>query len=178
MKRANILNLILEMIVIIGNIVLGVTIFVCLGLDLTIDKNVVGVLVLANGFIEVIDFIALKYAIKRKSFQNLVAACLQIILGLVLLIFNFTTEQMCVIWGICSIAFSLAKISSSILTLGQQPLINIVKMLLCSGEILFSVFLIIKTVDSLDTHLLFLGISFSIEALTLLIEFIIHRYHR
>ena len=60
----------------------------------------------------------------------------------------------------------------------KQPFLNVVIIILCVTEAIFAIFLIANTVEALDHHFIFIGISLLIEAFILLVEFLIHRYQK
>lgn len=178
MKRVSFLHILLEIIVILGNLIIGITVLTYLNHGSHGDQMFVGMILLAIGIIEFTGFMNLKFITKIKSIQNAVVAVLTVALGVIFMVAGMDISQMCLIWGICFIVFSVAKISASIVNLGHQPLLNTVVIVLCIIEIVFSIFLIVQRQESLDRHLVYLGISLVIKAVVLLIEFIVHRYQR
>ena len=64
------------------------------------------------------------------------------------------------------------------INMSHQPLLNGVRAIIAITEIVFSILLIIRTVDSLYVHMMVVGIALVVEAVTLFIEFLIHRYQR
>ena len=94
------------------------------------------------------------------------------------IIFNLDTKFICILWGSLSIAFAITKIVTAAINMTHQPLLNTVITILSIIEIVFSILLIIRTLDSLHEHMVFIGIALIVEAVTLLIEFLIHRYQR
>ena len=176
MKR-NVLHIILELIVDIGLLIIGVTILTLLVQKIGFSWQIIGSLVLAIGVLEVTDFFTWKFATRRRSIQSLAAGALSAVLGVFFMIgHKIDPKVLCVIWGIASIVFSLAKITTGVLNLSYQPLINGVKIILSVTEIVFSILLIIQKVHAIPHHMIFLGIALVVEAFTLFIEFVIHRY--
>lgn len=175
--RRNVLHIILELIVDIGFLILGVTILTMLGQNIGFPWLTIGSLVLAIGVLEVADFFTWKFATRRRSIQSLVAGALSIALGAFFMIgHNIDPKSLCIIWGICSIAFSICKIATGVMNLSYQPLINGVKIILAITEIVFSILLIAQQQHAIPHHMLYLGIALVVEAVTLFIEFVIHRY--
>lgn len=176
MKR-NALHILLELIVDIGFLVLGVTILTFLGQGIPFPFSTIGPLVLAVGVLEVADFFTWKFATRRRSIQSLAAAILSVALGIFFIIgHNIDTKVLCIIWGIASVVFSVAKIATGVMNLSYQPLINGVKIILSITEVVFSILLIIQQQHAIQHHMLFLGIALLVEAVTLFVEFVIHRY--
>ncbi len=179
MKRINTLHYVLELIVIVGFLILGVTILTFISQNQPFDRIVIGSIILAIGVLGVADFFTWKYAMKRRSIQSVVAAVLYIALGAVIMIINrLDTKIWCLMWGIGSIAFSVARIATGAVNMPYQPLINAVRIILAIIQIVFGVLLIVKTGDAVPPTMLFLGIALCTTSLILLIEFTIHRYQR
>ena len=178
MKKVNALHILLEVIVILGNLVIGITALTFMIQKASIDRVFVGSIVLAIGVIEFTDFFTWKYATKIRSIQSAVAAVLSIALGLVFIFVVMNSKIMCILWGAFSIAFSGAKIATAMLNMAHQPLLNAIKTILLIVEIVFSIVLIISTLNSLYAHVTFVGIALIIEAVILLIEFMVHRYQQ
>ena len=179
MARRNILHYILEIIVIVGFLVLGVTIFTLFFYNSPFERSVIGILILTIGVLEVADFFTWKYATKMRSIQYLVSAIANVALGAVLMIVpRMDTKVMCIIWGICNIVFAVSKIATGAVNIQYQPLINSFRIVLSIIEIVFSVLLIVRTLDAVHPHMWFLGVALCINAFILFVEFIIHRYQR
>ena len=181
MKRVNVLHLLLELLVIFGNLVLGVTVLTYMTqspLDRLLDRIFIGVIVLALGIFEFTDFFSLKYVTKMRSIQSLVAAILQIALGLLFMIVKIDSKVICILWGSVCIVASILIIITAGLNMTHQPLLNIIRIILRIIEIVFCILLLVRSLDFIDAYLIFTGVALIIEAVTLLIEFIIHRYQR
>lgn len=180
MKRRNYFRLTLELIVIIGYLVLGVTIFSFYynSPRVPFDQIFVGSLVLAMGVLELTEFITWKYAMKMRSMASFVASIVAIGLGFVFMFVKMKATVLCTLWGIFSIVFSLVKISTGSINLVYQPLISSVRIIVSITRIVFSILLLVRNPGFTNSFILFLGIVFAIEALTLFIEFMIHRYQR
>ena len=176
MKRNNILNYSLELIVILGFLVIGVTVLTYIFQNVPMDRVFIGFIIFSIGVIEFADFFTRKYATRIKSIQSLVAAIVTIGLGITFMAFDFKIELVCILYGSFGIGFAIAKIVTAALNLTRQPLLNGIKIILSIIGIVFSILLIIRTTYSLHTHMVFLGIACSIEAFVLLIEFMVHRY--
>ena len=176
MKR-NALHILLELIVDIGFLVLGVTILTFLGQGIPFPFSTIGPLVLAIGVLEVADFFTWKFATRRRSIQSLVAAILSVALGIFFIIgHNIDTKVLCLMFGIGCICFFVTTITTGIMNLSYQPLINIVKIIISITGTVFSVFLIVQRQNAIRQLMLFLGIALITKAFTLFIEFVIHRY--
>ena len=83
MKRNNILRYTLELIVILGFLVLGVTVLTYLIQKVPMDNVFIGFIVLADGVISFADFVTWKYTTRMKSIQSAVSALASIALGAV-----------------------------------------------------------------------------------------------
>ena len=178
MKRVSFLHLLLEILVILGDLIIGVTVLTFMLQGASFGRAFIGAIVLSIGILDFTDFITLKYATKMRSIQYATAAILEIALGAVFIIFNLDTKFICILWGSLSIAFAITKIVTAAINMTHQPLLNTVITILSIIEIVFSILLIIRTLDSLHEHMVFIGIALIVEAVTLLIEFLIHRYQR
>ena len=178
MKRRSFLHIALELLVLLGFLVLGVTILTFSFQKVPFDRIFVGILVSATGMLELIDFITWKYATKMRSLQMFVSAILSVVLGLLIIFIKMETNVFCYIWGGFSIAFALVKIATGTVNLAYQPLVNSVRIILSIIEIVFAILLMVRTDKAINSHILYLGIAFIVEAVTLFIEFMIHRYQR
>ena len=176
MKRHNVPKIILELIVILGFMVLGVTILTYINHQENITKTLTGLIVLTISVLSFTEFIALKMAAKLKSIQNVVVSVIGVALGIIFIALRIDIKTICVMWGIYSLAFSLSRIVTGVLNLLRQPLLNIVRIFIGIACIVLSILLIIRTVDFIKAYYSFIGISLSVESFILLIEFIIHRY--
>lgn len=178
MKRRSILHYLLEMVVILGYLVLGVTIFTFTFQKIPIDKIYIGSIVLAMGTLELVDFVTWKYATKIRSMQSFVSAIVAIALGFTLMFVKMEAKTLCYFLGWFSIGFSVVRISTASINLAFQPLISSVRIVLSITRIVFSILLLARNVNAISSFILFLGIAFAIEAVILFIEFMIHRYQR
>ena len=176
MKRRSILHYLLEIVVILGYLVLGITIFTFTFQKIPIDKIYIGSIVLAMGTLELVDYVTWKYATKIRSMQSFVSAIFAIALGFVLMFVKMEPKTLCYFLGWFSIGFSVVRISTASINLAFQPLINSVRIVLSITRIVFSILLLARNVNAIDSFILFLGIAFVIEAVILFIEFMIHRY--
>lgn len=178
MKRNNVLRYILELIVILGNLVIGVAILTYIVQDVSMDRIFLGSLLLTIGVIGITEFFTWRYVTKVRSIQSLIASIAKVGLGLSFIIFDFDNKLICILIGACSIAFALIRIVTAILNLSRQPLLNGVRTVISITEIVFAIILIIRTQDYLRAFMTFVGIALAIEAFVLLIEFMVHRYQR
>lgn len=176
MKKPNVFQIILELIVILGFIVVGVTVLTFLIQHVAVDRICIGLIIIAVGIFGLAEYFTLKFAIRIRSIANIIASVAFIVVGIIFVIFKMEIKQLCLILGITCIGCSVARITTSVLNLLRQPLLNGIRIILNLILIVFSIFLIVKTVDFLNSYLMFLGIAFLIEAGTLFIEFLIHRY--
>ena len=175
MKKANVLKIILEAIVILGSFVIGGTILMYNILDYTITRILIGLIICSVGLIGVVEFVASRIEIKLKNAQSFIIYVIGIIVGLVLVIFKIDSKPVGIIWASYNICFSLVRIYSSAITILKQPLINISRMLCNTVGIVFSIVFICKGVEFLKVYFLFSGIILLIESSILTIEFIIRR---
>jgi len=178
MRRTNIFRYVLELIVVLGHLVIGVTVLTYLFQSVPIDKVFIGAILIAIGVCNFTDFFTLKRLMKIKSAQNLAISLLTIGLGVIFILLNINMDLLCILYGAFSIGFSIVKIITAALCLTHQPLLNAIKIILNIIEIIFSIFLIIRTLDFLYGHMTFIGIALVIEAFILLVEFMVHRYQR
>ena len=178
MRKTETLHIILEIVTILSNIVIGVTILTFMFQGVVPDKSYIGSIILAIGATEMVDFLALRDLTKRRNIPNAIVAGVSMVFGFVLLFLRIDLKMTCILWGAFSIAFQIAKISNAGFNLLKEPFHNGVIIILCIIELILSIFLIVKTEHSLNTHLIFVGISLLVESLMLIIEFVIHRYQK
>ena len=175
MKKANVLQIILEAIVILGSFVIGGTILMYRILDYPITKTLLGLIILCIGTIGLTEFVSLKLELKLKNALSLVIYGIGVVLGVVLTIVKFESRTLCIIWAAYNICFSAIRIFTSILTWLKQPLLNSSRVLCNLTGIVFSIILVVKTIDFIQAYFLFAGIILLIESSILTVEFIIHR---
>ena len=176
MKKTNVLLIVLELIIIFGYIVIGVTILTYLFQHVAIDRIVIGLILMAVGVFGLTEFFTLKFSVRIKSFPILIVSILSVILGGLFIFIKFNSKDLCIILASCQMAFAIARIATAIVNLLRQPLLNGFRIIIHVTEIVFLIFLLIRTVNVLNAYLIALGIFFLIEATALLIEFLIHRY--
>ena len=176
MRKVNVFNIILELIVILGSIVIGVTVLTYIYQHEYYNKILLALIILSIGLIGLTEFFTLKFAIRFRSIQNAVASTLLIALGLVFLLLKIEMPQICLIWGIANIVLGVTHITTAVLNILRKPLINGVRIILNIILIVFSIFLMVKNIDYLNAFLVFVGIALLVEAAILLVEFIIERY--
>lgn len=176
MKKRNFLNILLELIVLFGHLIIGVTVVTFLMQGESINRIFIGLILMAMGMIEITEFFTYKIATKLKSVQGLIAAILTVALGAVFLIIKMDIKVLCILLGASCIALGITRIVTSILNLLRQPLINSVRIVLNVTMIVLCIFLIVKTLDFLGGFTTFMGIALLVEAAILLVEFLIHRY--
>ena len=175
MKKANVLQIILEAIVILGSFVIGGTVLMYRILDYPITKTLIGLIILCVGTIGLTEFVSLRLELKLKNIISLVTYGIGIVLGIVLSIVKLDSRVLCIVWGAFNICFSAARIFTSIITLLKQPLLNSTRVLCNLVGIVFSIVLICQTIDFIQAYFLFAGIILLIESSILTVEFIIHR---
>ena len=176
MKRNNFLRYSLELIVILGYLVMGVTVLTYLIQSVPMDHVFIGFVILATGVIAFTEFFTWKYVVRIKTIQSAVLAIAMVALGIVFIAIDMDPNLFCVIFGIFSIVYAVTQIVTAAILLTRQPLLNGIRIILSITEIAFSIVLIIRTVNSLHAHMTFICISLLVEAVVLLIEYMVHRY--
>ena len=176
MKRFNLFHKILEVIVILGNIVVGMTLLTYIFQGVSVDKLYLGSIVIASALIQVCDYFTLKFTIRRRSLQKLIAAIIFAVVGVLFIFLNIEMDLVCVLLGAFTIAFSFVNLTSSSANLAKKPLFNSAKIIIQILNIVFSIFLIVRMESFIYTYITYLGIAMLAEALILIIEFIIHCY--
>ena len=176
MKRVNVFQIILELIVILGFLVVGSTIGTYLFQKINVDRIAIALIVMSFGLLGITEYFTLKYVIKIKSLANLIVNVLAVAFGIVFIIIKLEMSKLCLIWGIFAIVYAVGRTTTAAINLLRQPLLNGIRIILSIIEIVFSVFLIIKNTAQLNSFLLLLAIGSIIEGATLAVEFIIHRY--
>lgn len=176
MKRNNILRYVLELIVILGYLVMGISVLTYIIQSVPMDHVFIGFIVLASSVIAFTEYFTWKFAVRVKTIQIAVAALAMIALGIVFIVVEMDPALFCIIFGICSIAFAVTQIITSAILLSRQPLLNGIKIILAITAIVFSIFLIIRTVNILYSYMTFICILLLVDAFVLLIEFMVHRY--
>jgi len=180
LRKQNRLHIALELVTIFSFIVIGITILTFMYYDVEMSKSYLGSLVLAIGVTELVSFLSMKDLVKLRNIPNGITAVLQMILGVILMVINVELPTACIIWGICNIVFLVTKVVDAGFNLIHQPFLNIILVILCIIETIFSIFLIANSADiqALNHHIVFVGVSLLIRSFILVIEFVIHRYQK
>lgn len=182
MRRTGKLRIFLEIITIFSYIVIGITILTFLNYKDTdvidVNKSYIGSIILAISVTEIVEFLSLKDIVKIKNIPNIIAAVLGIALSIVIFNLKKDITVVCIVWGICSIVLQIIKIANAGINLLRQPFLNGFLIVLRIIEIIYSAFLIAKTIDSLNWHLMYLGVALLVQAFLLIVEFMIHRYQK
>lgn len=178
MKKTNTLHIVLELITILSNIVIGVTILTFLTQGVQADKSYIGSIVLAIGATEMVEFLSLKDLAKRRHVLNAIIAILSMAFGVLLLSLPLELPIVCIVLGIVNICFLVVRVVDAAINLLRQPFLQSFIIIICILETMFSIFLIVKTVDALNNFLTYLGIALLVEAFLLVVEFVIHRYQK
>jgi len=176
MKRVNVFNIILNLIVILGSIVIGVTVLTYIYQHEYYNKILIGLIIMAIGLMGLTEFFTLRFALRMRSIQNAVISALSVGLGLIFILVKLEMKQICLIWAISNFVIASVHITTSVINILRKPLINGARIILNVLLIVFSIILIVRTIDYLNNFLIFIGISLLVEAAILLIEFIIGRY--
>lgn len=176
MKRINVFNIILQLIVILGSIVIGITVLTYIYQHEYYNKILIGLIIMSVGLMGLTEFFTLRFAIRMRSIQYAAISALEVVLGLLFILLKIEMKQICIIWSIANFVIALAHIITSVINILRKPLINGVRIILNALLVIFSIILLIETIDYLNTFLIFLGIALLVEASILLIEFFISRY--
>ena len=81
MKKANVLKIILEAIVILGSFVIGGTILMYNILDYSITRTLIGLIILSVGLIGIVEFVASRIEIKLKNIQSFIVYSIGMVVG-------------------------------------------------------------------------------------------------
>lgn len=176
MKRNNILHYSLELIVMLGYLVMGVTVFTYIVQSVPLDHVFIGFVVLTTGVIAFTEYFTWKYAVRIKTIQSAIAALATLALGIVFIVVEMDPALFCIIFGIYAIAFAVTQIITAAILLTRQPLLNGIRIIISITQIAFAIFLIIRTVNFLYAYMTFMCVVLLVEAVILLIEFMVHRY--
>ena len=180
LRKTGRLHIALELVTIFSFIVIGVTMLTFMYYDVELSKSYIGSLVLAIGVTELVSFLSMRDLVKLRNIPSAVTAVLQMILGLILMIINMDLPTACIVWCICNIVFLVAKVIDAGFNLIHQPFLNIIVIILCIIETIFSIFLLANSTDiqALNHHIVYIGVSLLVKAFILIIEFMIHRYQK
>ena len=176
MNRINVWHIFLESIVILGNIIVGMTLLTYVFQHASIIKMFVGSIMIGVAFIQICDYFTMKFAIRHLSLHRLIFAFVFAGLGVSLIAIKMDIDIVCVIFGASNIALALVNLISSSINLSRQPLLNGVNLIINICTIVFSIFIIVNMTGFLVGYVTFLGIVTLIVAFMQIIEFIIHRY--
>ena len=178
MRKTETLRIILELVTILSNIVIGVTVLTFIIQRIEADKSYIGSIILAIGATEMVDFLSMRDLVKRRNILNAVVAGISMAFGLTLLFLKIDINMTCILWGSVNIGLQVVKIINAAFNMLRQPLLNSGKIILSILISIFSIFLIVKTTGSLQPYLILVGIALLVEATMLMAEFIIHRYQK
>ena len=184
MRKSGTLHIILEIVTILSNIIIGVTILTFIAYQyqegLELNKSFVGSIVLAIGVTEMVEFLSLKTLGKLRNIPNAIVAGLSMILGVLIMTIDMELSTTCIVWCICNLVFLVAKVVDAGLNILHQPFLNIIVIILCIIEAIFTIFLLANSanVKVLTNFINYIGIALCIKAVILIIEFVIHRYQK
>lgn len=176
MKRNNLLHYVLELIVILGYLVMGISILTYIIQSVPMEHVFIGFVLLATGVIAFTEYFTWKYIVRKKTIQTAVAALLVAALGIVFIAVEMDPKLFCIILGAFGIGYSITQIATSALLLTRQPLLNGIKIIISITLIVVSIVLIIRTVSFLFASMTFVCVFLLVDAVALLIEFMVHRY--
>lgn len=176
MKRNNIFHIFLELLVILGCIIVGMSLLTYILQDVAIDKVFLGSMVIAIGLIGICDYATMKFTIRRKSLQNLLASFVLIATGILFIVLSVEISIIYTIFGAVSIVVAFTQLITSTINLSSQPLLNGARMIIKMLTMVFCIFLLAKSSPFIYTYITFLSIALLAEAVVLVVEFIIHRY--
>lgn len=176
MKKRNALQILLEIIVILGNLIIGITILTYLFLGYEVNTVLMGLIAIAMGVINVTEFVSLKFLTKIKSIQILTGAILSISTGITFLTTGMGLKTAALVWGYFSMTLIIARMISSVSNFLKQPLLNGVRIIISIVSTVFAINLVISDVAFLPTYYTYVGITLLVQFAILLVEFIIHRY--
>ena len=180
LRKQNRLHIALEIVTIFSFIVIGVTMLTFMSQEVEISKSYVGSLVLAIGVTELVSFLSMKDLVKLRNIPNAVVAFLSMVLGVILLVLNIDLATTCIVWSIANLAFLVGKVIDSGFNILRQPFLNIIVIILCIVETIFTIFLLANPASerALNNQINYIGIALCIKSAILIIEFIIHRYQK
>ena len=176
MKRANVLNILLEFIVVIGYVVIGMTCLTYIFQHANPDRFFIGSIIGAIGILQFASYFTQKFAVRLKSIQSAIASLVMVALGIVFIVATIEQPMACILVGAFSIGISIVNMSSSAINMTHQPLLNSAKIIIYIVGIVFAIFLLVKQESYFYTYISFIGIALLVAAVVSLIEFIIHRY--
>ena len=176
MKRRNNLQIALELIILLGYLIVGVTALTYIFQHENITKTLLGLVLTSIGAINFAEFFTLKYVVRIKSIQSMIVSFIGIVFGILLVIFKFEADLICLMFPIYTLVFIVARGFTSVLNLLRQPLLNIVRIVLGITGIVFSIVFLVRGISFLSNYFTYFGIALVVESIVLLIEFLIHRY--
>ena len=176
MKRINALHIFLEIIVILGNLVVGMTLLTYLVQGQNLPPYFIASIIIAMGVVDFVEFFSFSFVTKFRSVQYLIGAITYVALGVIALIAKFDIQTVCVFWGAFCINYSIIKIITAALNMTHQPLLNSIRTVLAIIAIVLSILLIVRTTASLHAYVVFTCVALIVEAVTLFVEFMVHRY--
>jgi len=180
LRRTGRLHVTLEIITIFSFIVIGVTTLTFMYYEVEASKSYIGSLILAIGVTELVGFLSLRDLVKLRNITNATVAVLSMILGGLLLALDIDLPTTCIVWTICNIVFLVGKVIDAGINILRQPFLNIIVIILCMVETVFSIILLANSasVPALNHLIVYIGVAICIKAFILVIEFVIHRYQK
>ena len=95
MRKTETLHIILELVTILSNIVIGVTILTFLWQKVEASKSYIGSIILAIGTTELVEFFSLSDLAKRRDIPNAIVAIASMIFGFTLLFLRIDLKMTC-----------------------------------------------------------------------------------
>ncbi len=98
-------------------------------------------------------------------------AILSIALGiLIICVGDPSIFHMCALWGVYSLLLAIYTIIDSFIEI-KHSRIEIIEIIICAVDIVFSILLIIRADGSVNAHLIFIGISFILKSVIYLLHY-------
>lgn len=176
MKRNLLSQIFFELTSVVVSVVVGMTILTFIYRGETISKTFISFVILLTGAIEIVYFLGLKDSAKIRNITNMVTDLVAMALGFILFVLDIQLKTVGLIWGISYLVLYAVKIVVNIINFQYQPLFCSVKIVLAVILIVYMIILIVLGESFIDASMGFIGYALLIEALMLLVEFLIRRY--
>ena len=164
MKKSKKLNILYLCLVLLY---LAIGVFVLVFANETREKNnvILGVLILLSSIPHLFIFVLQGGLKNNRKYPFLFFSIIGIGIGLVTIFrTSISLDKVCVIWGCFDICRSSFEIADIIPEIKEHKWLELVELLLSTGEIVIAILLIIDEFEGIRLHLIYFGVVFLVSA--------------
>ncbi|NLB48679.1 MAG: hypothetical protein GX813_02400 [Erysipelotrichia bacterium] len=176
MKRTLFRQIFFELASVVGSVAIGVTILTFIDRGVVIDKTFIAFVILLIGVIEIVNFLGVKDSVRMRNIPNMITDLIAVVLSLFLFFLNMQLKTVLLIWAITYLTLYTARTVINVINFKYKPLFCGVKIVLAVILMVYMIILLVLGESFIITSMSFIGYALLIEAVMLLVEFLIHHY--